>query len=122
MLSAADGSQVFQRLDAITSVAYRDYTSHQIRGSGYVVDSLEAALWCFLRGRSFRESVLMAANLGDDADTTAAVCGQLAGAYHGLSGIPTSWLDTLALRDDLITLAGQLLRTGDRPAEPSSPQ
>ena len=122
VLSAADGSEVSERLDAITSVAYRDYTSHQIRGSGYVVDSLEAALWCFLRGRTFSESVLMAANLGDDADTTAAVCGQLAGAYHGLSGIPTSWLDTLALRDDLITLAGQLLRTGDRPAEPSSPQ
>ena len=59
-----------------------------IKGSGYVVESLEAALWAFAKGNDFRESVLLAVNLGDDADTTGAICGQLAGAYYGLDGIP----------------------------------
>jgi ADP-ribosyl-[dinitrogen reductase] hydrolase len=62
-----------------------------IRGSGYVVASLEAALWAFSRGDDFESSVLLAANLGDDADTTAAICGQLAGACYGVDGIPPRW-------------------------------
>jgi ADP-ribosyl-[dinitrogen reductase] hydrolase len=56
----------------------------------YVVSSLEAALWCFYRTSTFEEAVLQAANLGDDADTTAAICGQIAGAYYGESGIPVN--------------------------------
>ncbi|TIC80318.1 ADP-ribosylglycohydrolase family protein [Crenobacter intestini] len=63
----------------------------QIRGSGYAVESLEAALWCFWRADSFEEAVLMAANLGQDADTTAAICGQLAGAHWGVEAIPAHW-------------------------------
>ncbi len=59
-----------------------------IRGSGWVVESLEAALWAFHNASSFEEAVLKAVNLGNDADTTGAVCGQLAGAYWGESGIP----------------------------------
>lgn len=80
----------------------------EIKGTGYVVHSLEAALWAFNRGASFREAVLMSANLGDDADTTAAVCGQLAGALYGPEsadnkrGIPSAWLEKLAHRE-LIT-------------------
>jgi ADP-ribosylglycohydrolase len=69
-----------------------------VRGSGYVVHSLEAALWAFYDAPTFREAVLCAVNLGDDADTTGAVCGQLAGAYFGASGIPGEWLDGLAQR------------------------
>lgn len=72
-----------------------------IQGSGYVVKSLEAALWAFHDARDFREAVLRAVNLGDDADTTGAVCGQLAGAYWGESGIPSEWLTGLARRDML---------------------
>ena len=72
-----------------------------IVGSGYVVKSLEAALWAFHDSRDFREAVLRAVNLGDDADTTAAVCGQLAGAYWGESGIPQEWRDGLAGREML---------------------
>lgn len=69
-----------------------------IRGSGYVVESLEAALWAFDRSSSFREGLLMAVNLGDDADTTGAVYGQIAGAYYGAGGIPEEWIAKLAMR------------------------
>ena len=80
-----------------------------IVGSGYVVRSLEAALWAFSRSDSFREGCLMAANLGNDADTTAAVYGQLAGAYYGREGIPAPWLTKLALRSRIEALAEGLL-------------
>jgi ADP-ribosylglycohydrolase len=56
-----------------------------------VVDCLEAGLWCFWTIGNFRDAILKSANLGDDADTTAAVCGQIAGAYYGSSGIPEAW-------------------------------
>ncbi len=72
-----------------------------IHGSGWVIKSLEAALWAFATSDSFEEAVLKAVNLGDDSDTTGAVCGQLAGAYWGESGIPQRWLDKL-LRKDMI--------------------
>ncbi len=70
----------------------------EIVGSGYVVKTLEAALWAFHDAKDFREAVLRAVNLGDDADTTGAVCGQLAGAYWGEAGIPREWLEGLAER------------------------
>ncbi|MHB8903156.1 MAG: ADP-ribosylglycohydrolase family protein [Thermoguttaceae bacterium] len=70
-----------------------------IQGSGYVVKSLEAALWAFDGAKDFREAVLRAVNLGDDADTTGAVCGQLAGAFWGESGIPAEWREGLARKD-----------------------
>ena len=65
-------------------------------GSGYVVRSMEAALWAFHRSSSFEEGCLLAVNLGDDADTTAAIYGQLAGAYYGIDGIPREWRDVIA--------------------------
>ncbi len=95
-------------LQAIAAGAYRDKTREQICGSGYVVESLEAALWCFGQTNSFAEAVLMAANLGDDADTTAAICGQVAGAYYGQDGIPPTWLEQLAMREAITALADAL--------------
>jgi ADP-ribosyl-[dinitrogen reductase] hydrolase len=80
-----------------------------IRGTGYVVDCLEAALWAFHRSASFREGALLAVNLGDDADTTGAVYGQLASAYYGASGIPTVWREKLAHRELIEPLTDQLL-------------
>lgn len=62
-----------------------------IKGTGYVVESLEAALWCFFNTHSYEEAVLEAVNLGDDADTTAAICGQVAGAFYGDENIPIEW-------------------------------
>ena len=66
-----------------------------IKGTGYVVDSMEAALWAFYKSDNFKEGALMAVNLGDDADTTGAIYGQLAGAYYGLDGIPEQWRNGL---------------------------
>ena len=79
--------------------SFRQKTPPEIVGSGYVVKSLEAALWAFHDAGDFREAVLKAVNLGDDADTTGAICGQLAGAYWGESGIPVEWLEGLAERE-----------------------
>ncbi|MCL4865530.1 MAG: ADP-ribosylglycohydrolase family protein [Gemmatimonadales bacterium] len=73
--------------------------------TGYVVDTLVCARWCVARGESFRDAVLLAANLGGDADTIAAVTGQLAGAIHGMEGIPPEWLARLANRERVLELA-----------------
>ena len=89
---------------------YRDKDINQIRGSGYVVESLEAALWSFYQTDTFEAAILQAANLGDDADTTAAICGQIAGAYYGESGIPTKWLERLFMRAEIAKLADTLSR------------
>lgn len=86
----------------------------EIKGSGYVVRSLEAALWAFHRSNSFRDGCLLAVNLGDDADTTGAIYGQLAGAFYGEQGIPAAWRERLALREKIIELADGLLAGRDR--------
>lgn len=88
--------------------SYKQRNPPQIRGGGYVVDSLEAALWAFYHSIFFEEGCLMAINLGDDADTTGAVYGQLAGAYYGESGISPGWLEKLALREQIADFAVRL--------------
>ncbi|MDG2008531.1 MAG: ADP-ribosylglycohydrolase family protein [Candidatus Binatia bacterium] len=88
--------------------SWRDKRMDEIRGSGYVVSSLEAAIWCFANTASYREAVLCAANLGEDADTTAAICGQLAGAFYGASSIPASWKERVFMREEIELLAQQL--------------
>ncbi len=88
MICLTSDAESFTGAEKIVSIArgaYRSKGEDEIRGSGYVVDCLEAALWCFDRTDTFRDAILAAANLGDDADTTAAVCGQVAGAYYGES-------------------------------------
>ncbi len=87
---------------------YRTKPEAQIRGSGYVVKSLEAALWAFARTDNFADAVLLAANLGEDADTTAAITGQVAGAFYGEQGIPAHWLERLTLRAKIVSLADRL--------------
>lgn len=96
-------------LNSVASGGYKTKTMDQIRGSGYVVQSLEAALWCFWNTDNFKDCVLMAANLGDDADTTAAVAGQIAGAFFSEKGIPACWLDKLTMADEIGALAEQLV-------------
>ncbi|HEU0296251.1 MAG TPA: ADP-ribosylglycohydrolase family protein [Anaerolineales bacterium] len=92
---------------------YRDKHVDEIKGSGYVVESLEAALWCFYRAASFEETILQAANLGDDADTTAAICGQIAGAFYGETGIPEKWLNKLHMRREITEFTDRLLETSE---------
>jgi len=94
----------------IASGAYRNKTEDEIQGSGYVVKSLKAALWCFHTTNSFRDAVLKAVNLGDDADTTAAICGQVAGAFHGYNKIPGTWVYIIAKNKELIEYSRKLYR------------
>jgi ADP-ribosyl-[dinitrogen reductase] hydrolase len=93
---------------------YRQKPIEEIRGTGHVVKSLEAALWCFLRTDTFRDAILAAVNLGDDADTTGAVCGQIAGAYYGEAGIPEEWRQKLVMAADIRALADRLYHSGDK--------
>ena len=88
---------------------YKGRHPPEIRGTGYVVECLEAALWAFHRSDSFKEGCLLAVNLGDDADTTGAVFGQLAGAFYGENEIPESWRSRIAQRELIGTFAEQLL-------------
>lgn len=105
-------------VDEIASGSFRRKRPPEIRGSGYVVRSLEAALWAFHDAADFREAVLRAVNLGDDADTTGAVCGQIAGAFWGETGIPDAWREGLAGRNRIEQALEGLLREhtvqGDR--------
>ena len=86
-----------------------------IKGSSHVVRSLEAALWAFAKSTSFDQGALLAVNLGDDADTTGAVYGQLAGAYYGAEAIPERWRSRLARLGALEDFANHLwVRSTDR--------
>ncbi len=83
----------------------------EIKSSGYVVDTLEAALWCLLNTGNYRDCVLKAVNLGEDTDTVAAVAGGLAGMLYRVSGIPKEWLNQLARRDYIEKLCEDFYRS-----------
>ena len=74
-----------------------------------MVKSLEAALWCFYTTDTFRDAVLKATNLGDDADTTAAICGQVVGTYYGLSAIPEKWVKKITMNKEILRLSESLI-------------
>ena len=97
-----------ERINEIAGGSFKHREPPEIQGTGYVVKSLEAALWAFHHSRSFEEGYLLAVNLGDDADTTGAVYGQLAGAFYGEQGIPKSWRSQLTYRDLIESFADQL--------------
>lgn len=98
------------RIIKIMQGSYKSKEPPEIQGSGYVVKSLEAALWAFYKSDSFEKGALMAVNLGDDADTTGAVYGQIAGAYYGVEKIPQKWREKLALRTLIEGFAEKLHR------------
>jgi len=113
----APSQQALRLSTGLKSVAYGEYktkTRNSIRGSGYVVQSLEAALWCYWNTDNFKDCVLMACNLGDDADTTAAIAGQIAGAHYTQSGIPMEWLAKLTMAKEIGALAQELVKAGQR--------
>jgi ADP-ribosyl-[dinitrogen reductase] hydrolase len=94
---------------AVADGSFKRRNPPEIRGTGYVVQSLEAALWAFHHSDDFKSGALLAVNLGDDADTTGAIYGQLAGAYYGKSGIPSEWLEVLHGREMIEEFADRLL-------------
>lgn len=102
-------SPLAPKIAAVAAGSFKAKDPPAIRGTGYVVDCLEAALWAFQRSESFREGALLAVNLGDDADTTGAVYGQLAGAFYGVDAIPAAWRAKLTRRELIEQLADRLL-------------
>ena len=105
-----DAQPLAPEIAEIAAGSFKRREPPEIRGTGYVVHSLEAALWAFHRSDSFRDGALLAVNLGDDADTTGAVYGQLAGAFYGESGIPIEWRQKVAHRNLIAALAEGLHR------------
>ncbi|GJD40827.1 ADP-ribosylarginine hydrolase Tri1 [Methylobacterium bullatum] len=101
------------RVRDIAAGTWRGKARPQIKSSGYVIDTLEAALWCTSQSASFEEALVLAVNLAGDADTVGAVTGQIAGAVFGAPSIPLHWLEPLAWRGRLETLAAQLVRLSD---------
>lgn len=114
LLDDAQDGPLVQEIEQIRLGSYREKEPPEIRGTGYVVESLEAALWAFHKTDSFQAAILAAANLGNDADTTAAICGQIAGAYYGFSGIPEEWTERLAWRKQINRLAEKLFHCAHR--------
>ena len=95
-------------VDTVAAGSWRGKARSEINASGYVVHALEASLWATGRSANFERAVLHAANLGQDADTTAAIAGQLAGAMDGYQRLPAAWLAKLAWRDRLVSVADDL--------------
>lgn len=95
-------------IEEVANGSFKHKQPPYIQGSGYVVRGLEAALWAFHHSNSYREGALLSANLGDDADTTTAIYGQLAGAYYGEEGIPEDWRAKLAMVDKISYFADRL--------------
>jgi len=108
-----DAHLLCDEIHKIAAGSFKEKDPPQIKGTGYVVHSLEAALWAFHRGKDFKEGCLLAANLGDDADTTAAIYGQLAGAHYGLNGIPDDWIQKIKDLELILKLANGLAAHGD---------
>jgi ADP-ribosyl-[dinitrogen reductase] hydrolase len=96
------------KIDEVARGSFLRKDPPEIRGTGYVVSSMEAALWAFARSTDFRDGALLAVNLGDDADTTGAIYGQLAGAFYGVESIPENWRSRLAALDTLESFAARL--------------
>ena len=98
----------FKRLVGLSYEKFKNIELKDIRSTGYVIDTLEASLWCVFNTTNYKEAVLKAVNLGDDTDTVGAITGGLAGIIYGYDTIPSEWIDVLAKKDDIIQLADKL--------------
>lgn len=100
-----------EELDALATLIKADFAKvarTQVLGSGYVVHSLEAALWSIFNAENYRDTVLGAVNLGEDTDTTACIAGAPAALLYGVEDIPENWLAALARREEIVALGGRL--------------
>ncbi|WP_462410650.1 ADP-ribosylglycohydrolase family protein [Neobacillus sp. Marseille-QA0830] len=102
------GRPLSPKIKEVAEGSYKHKQPPEIVGSGYVVKSLEAALWAFYLSGNFREGLLLAVNLGNDSDTTGAVYGQLAGAFYGRDAIPQRWVKPLAQLEIIEDMADNL--------------
>lgn len=114
-----DTHPLITEIAQIAQGSFKQKNPPEIQGTGYVVRSLEAALWAFYHSQSFAEGCLLAVNLGDDADTTGAVYGQIAGAFYGELGIPPHWRSQLTQQDLIISLAERLFELSRQPEQTS---
>lgn len=104
-------SEVFLKYDRILNGRLHRVRVDKIQSSGYVIDTLEAALWCFLNTKSYSDCVFSAINLGGDTDTIACIAGGLAGTYYGMPDIPSNWIQMLAKKNYLNDLIDRFVRT-----------
>jgi len=114
LLEEEGGAPLCPEIREIAEGGFRKKKTADVKGTGYVVASLEAALWAFDQARDFKEGALLAVNLGDDADTTGAVYGQIAGAFFGSEGIPLAWRERIAWRKQLERLSEKLFKAALR--------
>ena len=89
--------------------AFQQLDENEIKSSGYVVDTLEAAIWCFLNTDTYKDCVLKAVNLGEDTDTVGAVAGGLAGLYYGTEAIPEEWINILPKKEWIAELIEKMV-------------
>ena len=101
-------SPLAEKIADVADGSFKHREPPAIRGTGYVVESMEAALWAFHKSEDFREGALLAVNLGDDADTTAAIYGQIAGATYGAEAIPVEWRNVLTMATEITSMADSL--------------
>ena len=109
-----DKSPLAPKIAAIADGSFKVKQPPEISGSGYVVDSLEVVLWAFFHTGDFREGALKVVNLGQDADTTGAIFGQIAGAHYGVESIPAEWRLRLTLATEITSLADRLRESAFR--------
>ncbi|CAF1498679.1 unnamed protein product, partial [Adineta steineri] len=106
-----------EEIKQIAQGSYKRKSGYEegIRGKGYIVNALEAALWAFYNDKdSFEKGALAAVNLGDDTDTTAAIYGQLAGAYYGFENLPKKWADKVYAKNFLNCLSKWVTYEGNK--------
>ena len=101
--------------------SYKSKEAPEIKSSGFVVDTLESALWAFYKTDSFADGCLLAGNFGDDADTVAAVFGQIGGAFYGAKGIPREWRDRVFYRSLIEVLSGEIACLSERTMDVKCP-
>lgn len=109
--AALSSVQSLSVADKIAHVKNREYESKErgdIKSDGYVVSTLEAAMWSVWKTDNFRDALLLAVNLGDDADTVGAVAGQIAGAIYGVDGIAEDWVSGLVESDRIFGMAARI--------------
>lgn len=119
-----DDRPLHPEIHAVASGSFRERQPPEIRGTGFVVEALEAALWALTSTRTFEEGVLAAVNLGDDADTTGAIFGQIGGAVYGAEAIPARWREKVFMSEEIVGMADALydLAWGTGPARATGRQ